>query len=240
MTNPSRARQLWKTASPWLHLGVAVLAGFLIARFAISSAAHPGPLLSRYIAWREHRSPITSAVLSALFFLYTIAKIGAGISLAVWYVRRKPEKRRLVLGLIAALVIASVGQTLLFWFSSDRVALTNHSPLLSRIELRVDLTGVLILLGIALYVFKKKAKALFGLMQVIVAVASNIALIDKFDYSPAGQITAPGLSAIGLLVFAFLLSAGIANVAEGIDELRSTHAAELDATSRRLKYWFEH
>ncbi len=76
----------------------------------------------------------------------------------------------------------------------------------------------LIIAGILLYLFKKYSKLLYGLSEIVLAVISNIALIERADISHLSTMTPKTSDILAFVVFTYLLSRGVSNAVEGVQE----------------------
>jgi hypothetical protein len=66
----------------------------------------------------------------------------------------------------------------------------------------------------------------YGVSEIAISVASNLALLHKIDLSQAPKISIATADAVAFGVFTYLLSRGIGNVVEGIDEVGAKKASE--------------
>src|SRR5437660_9206333 len=82
---------------------------------------------------------------------------------------------------------------------------------------RVYLVAALLILGTCIYAFKRWNKAVFGVSEIVVALLSNSALLNHINLShfPDNMSSADAL-AVG--VFTYLLSKGVGDVLEGMEE----------------------
>ncbi len=91
-------------------------------------------------------------------------------------------------------------------------------PLFYGVWVRTLFVLLLLTFGIALYFFKLKWKTYYGLSEIGLALLSNLAIIRSLDVSafPRLSLGLDKLVAIG--AFTYILSRGITNVAEGIQD----------------------
>ncbi len=81
------------------------------------------------------------------------------------------------------------------------------------------LTFLSMLVGLGLSVLKKNYKWLYGVAEVTVAVVSSLSTITGFTFAQFPQIKQTTQNEIVLLVvFTFLLSRGITNIREGLED----------------------
>jgi hypothetical protein len=193
---------------------------FWLTTHNLSSLSSPDPVAD----WFEHRDPrvivatLTMLMITApVIFLLLLDKVfGIGQLPAThpfhWL--------KLLFGFC---VLAEAS-----WFVGVYVQYQHYSdfntryPIYFSALLRVNCAALLLITGIGLYLLKQQSKMVYGLSEIAVALTSNIALIKNIDLSRAPTISLHTTDFVGLAVFTYLLSRGISNVSEGIDELRSS------------------
>ena len=93
------------------------------------------------------------------------------------------------------------------------------------VQLRSIFAIGLILVGILLYQFKKASKFFYGLSEIALAVISNLALIERADITHVSTFTVRTPDLVAFAAFTYILSRGISNTVEGVQE-------RIDARSR--------
>jgi hypothetical protein len=93
--------------------------------------------------------------------------------------------------------------------------------LASTIFAKSELVTVLLVLGILVYLVKVWSKILFGIAEVTLALLSNSALIKSLDLTGFPKIKITTEQALAIFAFTYLLSRGISNAIEGLEELRN-------------------
>jgi hypothetical protein len=85
---------------------------------------------------------------------------------------------------------------------------------------RICIVNLLLILGVIVAIIKQRSTVLYGAVEVIVAVLSNIAIIAplKLTDFPKTHFTTTDLLALGAL--AYLFSKGIGDVIDGVKQIR--------------------
>ena len=84
--------------------------------------------------------------------------------------------------------------------------------------IRTNFVTAVLIVGVALYLFKKRSKFLYGLSEVALAITSNSAIILRLDIEHFPLVPLKTSDVVPLMAFTYLLSRGISNVAEGIHD----------------------
>jgi hypothetical protein len=99
-------------------------------------------------------------------------------------------------------------------------------PIYFQAVIRANCVAVFLIAGSGLYLLKQRTKLVYGVSEIAISVASNLALLHKIDLSQAPKISIATADAVAFGVFTYLLSRGIGNVVEGIDEVGAKKASE--------------
>jgi hypothetical protein len=121
-------------------------------------------------------------------------------------------------------VAALVGFQLLsaaIYFAVERHLILSVVPLPQRRrDLMLQGYSVLFVLtiGIAIYLFKQRAKFLYGLTEITIGVLANLDFLKDIHESEFPRLPLNSAVLIKLAVFTYLLSRGVANAVEGVQE----------------------
>ena len=131
--------------------------------------------------------------------------------------RKKPLYwLHLTLGYLAFIVLSQFG--VLIYGQRVHGAYSEKHHVYYDVMLRSIFAIALIIAGILLYLFKKYSKLLYGLSEIVLAVISNIALIERADISHLSTMTPKTSDILAFVVFTYLLSRGVSNAVEGVQE----------------------
>jgi len=102
------------------------------------------------------------------------------------------------------------------WFSAFCV----RHPVYYAAVIRANCVTILLVAATGIYLLKQATKLVYGISEITVSVVSNLTLVRHIDISHAPKISVPTADAVAFVVFTYLLSRGISNLVEGIDEAR--------------------
>ncbi|MBB5315621.1 hypothetical protein [Tunturibacter empetritectus] len=173
-----------------------------------------------YLSWIEKGGPhlviphaIVLFILPIALFLFLIYRKSHAF--------QKSRTRPLYWLYLTIAALTGLLVSLLCWYLIFRRSFAGHFAAHSiyyNILARAILCTGLLLVGTLLYLFKKYLKIFYGLSQIVIAILSNLTLLQKSDLN---HIPARDLSSLGLFAFAaftFLLSKGVSDVVEGVQE----------------------
>jgi hypothetical protein len=173
-----------------------------------------------YLSWIEKQNPHLVVPHAIAFFILPIALL-----LFILYRRfhafEKSRIRPLYWLHLTIAALTGLLLSLLCWYLIFRRSFAGHFAshhFYYDVLARSILCTALLLVGILLYLFKKYWKILFGLSQIVIAILSNLTLLQKSDltHMPALDLSSFGLFAFA--AFAFLLSKGVSDVVDGVQE----------------------
>ncbi|NYF89835.1 hypothetical protein RBB79_09750 [Tunturiibacter empetritectus] len=173
-----------------------------------------------YLSWIEKWGPHLVIVHAIVFFILPIA-----VFLFILYKKshafEKSRTRQLYWLHLTIAALTGLLVSLLCWYLVFRRSVGDHFASHSfyyNVLARSILCTGLLLVGILLYLFKKHLKIFYGLSQIVIAILSNLTLLQKSNLT---HMPARDLSSLGLFAFAaftFLLSKGVSDVVEGVQE----------------------
>lgn len=173
-----------------------------------------------YLSWIEKRSPHLVVLHAIAFFILPIA-----LFLFILYKKshafEKSRARPLYWLHLTIAALTGLLVSLLCWYLVFRQSFgghfASHSFYYNVLARSILCTGLL-LVGILLYLFKKYLKIFYGLSQIVIAILSSLTLLQKSDlnHMPALDLSSIGLFAF--VAFTFLLSKGVSDVVEGVQE----------------------
>jgi hypothetical protein len=211
----------------WLTLSV-VIALILYTMWPPrgSAAQTIPPSMAYFVTWLNQHNPvyIVLLVLCVYAVLFGAMIYMAHRKLRLFDLRKDhPFYWAKVLFLFVTFIVLWSGFTF-YRTSSDYSTLYAVYPTYGATVAKVAAVLVLTNIGIGLYLFKQYSKLLYGLSEIALAVASNLALLNRIDFSHAPKIILSSTDAIGIAAFTYLLSRGVTNFVEGFDERRSRSA----------------
>jgi hypothetical protein len=154
------------------------------------------------------------AVLLAFFYFYTGA-----------FKKQASETRWLKLTLVLMALINVPGLLDVLSLKSKEFIAYGPEPQVLRASVGTELVIALTTIGIAIYLFKKTHQVIYGFSEIIMAILSNIALIQSLDLTRFPKIPIQPSQVLAMGLFAYLLSAGIGNIAEGVEKMRAVPKA---------------
>ena len=173
-----------------------------------------------YLSWIEKRGPHFVVYHAIVFFILPIAAF-LFLVYRRFHVFQKSRARPLYWLYLTIAALTYVLVCLLCWYLIFRRSFAGHFAahlFYYYVLARAILCTGLLLVGILLYLFKKYLKIFYGLSQIVIAILSNLTLLQKSDLT---HMPARDLSSLGLFAFAaftFLLSKGVSDVVEGVQE----------------------
>ena len=90
----------------------------------------------------------------------------------------------------------------------------------------INIVAFLLLVAFGLYVFKKYWKFYYGISELIIGIASNVALLSRIDMPSLTHFKLVAQDYVGLSVFTYLLSRGMSNIFDGLQEQSEKRAKE--------------
>lgn len=101
----------------------------------------------------------------------------------------------------------------------DRSRISQHLKFYS-VHLRFHFVVSLLVIGMLLYLFKKASKLLYGFSEIVIAIATQLALINGINLTNLSESTLSSTQIIGIGGLTYVLARGVTNVVEGFSELR--------------------
>ncbi|WP_433964828.1 hypothetical protein [Tunturiibacter gelidiferens] len=173
-----------------------------------------------YLSWIEKGGPRLVVLHAIAFFILPIA-----IFLFVVYKKSHAfEKSRtrplywlnLTIAALTGLLLSLLGWYLIFRHTFGSYFASHY--FYYNVLVRIILCTALILVGIVIYLFKKYLKILFGLCEIVIAIITNIGLLTGSDLTHMAPLNLKPMGLFAFAAFTFLLSKGVGDVVEGVQE----------------------
>jgi hypothetical protein len=200
----SRRSKLMKTAR---------IAITLLIVFGIGIASDPTNAVFHWLA--RSSPPIVIALYVSGFLIF------AGFFCAVYWIgSEKPaiHKTRRMCYVFFALSVSVIGSNLYQAWRSQGV-LPHQAVLTFGPWMRMNVIMLLLSVGGLLYVFKRAAKAWYGLSEVTIAIVTNWALVKKLTPFTVDFRSLAVQDGILLGTTVYLFSRGVGNIIEGLEEI---------------------
>ncbi|MBB5338433.1 hypothetical protein [Tunturiibacter gelidoferens] len=173
-----------------------------------------------YLSWIEKGGPRLIIPHAIAFFILPIALL-LFVVYRKFHAFEKSRTRPLYWLYLTIAALTCLLLSLLCWYLIFRRTFGSHFAshhFYYNVLVRIILCTALILLGNVIYLFKKYLKILFGLCEIVIAILTNIGLLTGSDltHMPPLNLQPLGLFAFG--AFTFLLSKGVGDVVEGVQE----------------------
>jgi len=184
-------------------------------------------LIDHFQSWTEHQSTFMTVLIVGGSSMLVVLQILMWAWGKLITDRSKPTDMRWFYLLIGALVLVAGADlwTYVIHPSASTVQDLHRHPTWYRIRLHFDTVIVLLAAGCSIYLFRRRFLIAYGFSEIVVAVLSNLALIDEIDLTrlPHIALTSTQLIEAGALVY--LLSQGVSDTMDGVTAMRERWAA---------------
>ncbi len=184
-------------------------------------------LFDHFQSWTERQSTVMSVLIVGGTSMLLVLQVAAWAYGKLATERAKPTDMRWFYGLIGGLVLVAGLDlwTYVLHPSATTVADLKRHATWYGIRLHFDTVIVLVAAGCGIYLLRRRFLIAYGFGEVVVAVLSNLALIDEIDLTrlPHIALTSTQMIEIGALIY--LLSQGVSDLMDGVTAMRERQAA---------------
>jgi len=244
---PSADSSLWERLVDWSlsslsRMMVAGVAGVVAAVGVYYFLRHVvGPweatVFDHFQSWTERQSTFMTAVIVGGTFLLFALQVVVWASEKLMTSKSKPTDMRWFYGVIGGLVLVAGADLWAYVIhpSATTVRDLQRHATWYRVRLHFDTVIVLVAAGCAIYLFRRRYLIAYGFGEILVAVLSNLALIDEIDLTRLPHIAMTSTQVIEVGALLYLLSQGVSDLMDGVTAMRERWAADaaaLDSSQR--------
>lgn len=208
--------------------GVLGLLAFVLWRLNPVIDPHFQHLMTPLWRYWQSKGP-TSVIGGTLWGMVLIVSVALYVAYKETNAFDTPRRSRfywlyVTLAVLVAFQLFSLG---MFFVVTTPVAYYRYPapPYQTHAVLRENIVLTLLTIGIALYLFKQKAKLAYGISEIIIAIMSNAALMTRIDVTDFPKIGVAWQDWLNVAAFTYLLSRGISNTADAIRERQEKREA---------------
>jgi len=177
-------------------------------------------------SWTERQSTVMSVLIVGGVSMLLVFQIAVWAYGKLATERSKPTDMRWFYGLIGGLVLVAGADLWTYVIHPSRATvedLHRHATWYG-IRLHFDTVIVLVAAGCGIYLFRRRYLIAYGFGEVVVAVLSNLALIDEIDLTRLPHIALTSTQTIEIDALVYLLSQGVSDLMDGVTAMRERWA----------------